>query len=75
MVPVRSNDLDQYCVLVLDRTFCVMADKKKRKPKELPKVVPAKPETGNRAEDAEDEGRMDFGGLPARDLKKNLGCG
>ena len=23
----------------------------------------------------DDDGRMDFGGLPERDIKKNLGCG
>ena len=24
---------------------------------------------------ADDDGKMDFGGLPERDIKKNLGCG
>ena len=27
------------------------------------------------AKDAEEENPMDFGGIPNRDLKKNLGCG
>ena len=52
-----------------------MADKKRRKTKEAPKVIPAKPETQNQVEPAGDEERMNFGGLPMRDLKKNLGCG
>lgn len=45
--------------------------KKKEKPKkEAPKkVVPVKHE-----EPTSDENPFDFGGLPPRDLKKNLGC-
>jgi hypothetical protein len=43
--------------------------KKKAKPaKEKAKQAPAQPE------ETKDE-RFDFGGLPQRDLKKNLGCG
>ncbi|MFZ6001211.1 MAG: hypothetical protein ACOYW3_11940 [Bacteroidota bacterium] len=34
-----------------------------------PKVQP--PDTGM----ADDENQFDFGGIPVRDLKKNLGCG
>ncbi|NOT75100.1 MAG: hypothetical protein HOP08_09250 [Cyclobacteriaceae bacterium] len=44
-------------------------DKKKevKKTKEAKKVLPD--------EDAKESKQFDFGGLPARDLKKNLGCG
>jgi hypothetical protein len=50
--------------------------KKKKKPTkdtkaEKPKVPPQdNPETKK-----DDDDRPDFGGLPDRDLKKNLGCG
>jgi hypothetical protein len=49
-----------------------MAKKKKIVKKEdpLPKVVPNPEETVK-----EEEKPFDFGGLPQRDLKKNLGCG
>lgn len=32
-------------------------------------------EKGNDGVDADDTDPFDFGGLPTRDLKKNLGCG
>jgi hypothetical protein len=41
---------------------------KKEKPKENEKQPPSK-------EIEEPEKPFDFGGLPQRDLKKNLGCG
>lgn len=55
-----------------------------KKPKRRIKAVGAKRskevagqrDKGGSAEDSMSEGRMDFGGLPDRDLKKNLGgCG
>ena len=50
---------------------------KKRKKSERQKdtAPPGNPNVGYQ-EDASENGRMDFGGLPNRDLKKNLGgCG
>jgi hypothetical protein len=44
--------------------------KEKLKKKLAEKVVPQKQE-----EPSTDEKPFDFGGLPQRDLKKNLGCG
>ena len=41
---------------------------KKEKPKENEKQQPSK-------ENEEQEKPFDFGGIPQRDLKKNLGCG
>ena len=45
-----------------------MNDKKKKKKAE----TPVKPEKKEREEKGKD---FDFGGIPERDLKKNLGCG
>lgn len=85
MVPITSNDLCEYCVFVEAYSkFSNMkkADKNKAEKKD-PQTPPperseqAKEVTGDKsdAEKSEDE-RMDFGGLPDRDLKKNLGgCG
>lgn len=37
---------------------------------------PAQPdEQRNSPQEADDDDGLDFGGLPKRDLKKNLGCG
>lgn len=33
------------------------------------------PKAPRQEKDSENEGPFDFGGLPSRDLKKNLGCG
>ena len=54
-----------------------MAQKKSKKTKPSPKVLEAKGKSQEgEATERESEGRMDFGGLPDRDLKKNLGgCG
>ena len=46
--------------------------KKKKPKKEIKKIVPAK-EKEIPLQD--DEKPFDFGGLPDRNLKKNLGCG
>jgi hypothetical protein len=54
----------------------VMARKKKIKKRETkPGVGPAVPQPGSPNEPVEQERVFDFGGLPDRDLKKNLGCG
>jgi hypothetical protein len=48
-----------------------MSKKKKDKKKETEKPKPPeKPEVKE-----ENENPFDFGGMPQRDLKKNLGCG
>jgi len=54
--------------------------KKKAKEEKPPKkIVTAKPKQipsqDARPVDAEDDKPFDFGGIPDRDLKKNLGCG
>jgi hypothetical protein len=46
-----------------------MKKDKKAEPKKKMGNKPVKPES------VEDEKPFDFGGLPNRDLKKNLGCG
>lgn len=52
-----------------------MDKKKKSKTKKL-KEEPLKPAPERNAlVDADEEKPFDFGGLPDRDLKKNLGCG
>lgn len=47
--------------------------RKNSKQKQKPAVQQQPP--ASVAEAANDENPFDFGGLPARDLKKNLGCG
>jgi hypothetical protein len=49
-----------------------MAKKKSKKKEEPVKKSASKP---TKPEPADDEKPFDFGGLPQRDLKKNLGCG
>ena len=44
---------------------------KKKKPKPAKEKVKTRPQ----APDENKDERFDFGGLPQRDLKKNLGCG
>jgi len=51
-----------------------MAKQQKTKVKALRKENPQKIATPT-AQQTESENRFDFGGLPTRDLKKNLGCG
>jgi hypothetical protein len=45
--------------------------KKVKKPTKAPKEAPKLPAN----ESVEKKNPFDFGGLPQRDLKKNLGCG
>lgn len=55
--------------------------KKQNKPRKLTPVQTTKPAVAQEpasppAKDEQDDDKMDFGGLPDRDLKKNLGgCG
>ena len=58
----RSNDLGQLF------NFGEMKKKKPKAAKEKPKQPPPPP-------DETSDDRFNFGGLPQRDLKKNLGCG
>ena len=49
-----------------------MGKKDQKKPKEKPKEKPGK---SVKSEQDQDEKPFDFGGIPDRNLKKNLGCG
>jgi hypothetical protein len=51
-----------------------MSKKKKSKDKEIRKGL-AKPSHKGAQIEKEEEKPFDFGGIPDRDLKKNLGCG
>ena len=46
---------------------------KSKKREKKPKKAPTKPV--KKEEDAIKSKEFDFGGIPARDVKKNLGCG
>lgn len=50
----------------------MQSGKKKKNKKELKAKVPSPPPAKLEDEAPSD---FDFGGLPARDLKKNVGCG
>lgn len=52
--------------------YCLMS-KKKDKSKKKEKVMPPKEKQTSLNDD--NDKPFDFGGLPERDLKKNLGCG
>jgi hypothetical protein len=54
-----------------------MQSEKKKKNKKEPKVKIPLPPADTKADTREEEplSGFDFGGLPSRDLKKNLGCG
>lgn len=68
MVRKPRNDLHQDCVRTSNERG--MTKKKLTKPKGRPK----KPEQVQTPL-PEEEKTLDFGGLPQRDIKKNLGCG
>jgi len=51
-----------------------MRKQQKSKTKAIPKEVTARPVSPTEQK-KEPENTFDFGGLPNRDLKKNLGCG
>jgi hypothetical protein len=48
---------------------------KKKKQKSLAKKEQAEKAKSRTDEEPERDQAFDYGGLPARDLKKNLGCG
>lgn len=80
MVLVLSNDLYHYCVFV--QRVRMKPGKQQKNLKARPLKNPPEEERGeNRPEPSLDEGvekndgKMGFGVLPNRDLKKNLGCG
>jgi len=52
-----------------------MSKKKKTRTKPQPKEIPAQNPQGEASADDDRIGPMDFGGMPDRNLKKNLGCG
>jgi hypothetical protein len=72
VVPVETNDLFQDSVL--SKKAKSMGKKRKITKKEKKPGLPKQPENGE-LESSEEEKPFDFGGLPPRDLKKNLGCG
>ena len=55
----------------------MQSDKKKRIKKEAKSIAPFVTPTATPTvkKDEEKPSEFDFGGLPSRDLKKNLGCG
>ena len=52
-----------------------MSKKKKPADKRAPKAKPAKSQKVDETPEDETTKTMDYGGLPDRNLKKNLGCG
>ena len=52
-----------------------MAKKKKAPDKQAPKEKPVQSQKMDETPEDENAKAMDFGGLPNRNLKKNLGCG
>ena len=86
MVPIPSNDLYQFrmgtegyklVTIILREGFDEKSMNKKKKLKKKQDRKDKKENAHPKAEHAqqEDEKPHDFGGLPHRDLKKNLGCG
>jgi hypothetical protein len=73
---IPSNDLSQFRTEGQGHAFSIGMNKtgKKKSKKEDEKAIKKAP-----AQDAQpardDDKALDFGGLPDRDLKKNLGCG
>lgn len=65
-------------LLSLEKAIHRQMSKKKKEIKSAAKPESyGKPQKSDAAADAKEENKdpFDFGGLPARDLKKNLGCG
>ena len=67
------NDLFQVCVLTVQSKRNNMKAGKKREGKKVSTKKSAKKGKPNTEEGKPED--FDFGGLPDRDLKKNLGCG
>ncbi len=57
------------------RFSLIMSKASKRKTKKTADKSTAKPTPQETIRSADDDKPFDFGGLPNRDLKKNLGCG
>ena len=80
MVLITNNVLYQYCVLRMV-TSDIMKKASKNSKSDMksqikPKAAEASKPSQEKQHEEGDDGRMDFGGLPDRDLKKNLGgCG
>lgn len=77
---MSCNDLYHYSVVV-EEVF-EMKLKKGKKPLKKAKDLPNpgsemvnKEALGTQGSPEPDDGKVDYGGLPAIDLKKNLGCG
>jgi hypothetical protein len=74
VVPVVSNDFHQDCVELRNGLM-----DKRIKRKNIAKPKKSKDLSSKTASDQEADGQnenpFDLGGLPQRDLKKNLGCG
>lgn len=79
MVPVTSNDLYHYCVLVSDTNPEDMKQSKKAGKAQRIQEMKVKEQAAPKPkapEEVDENVRGDYGGLPDRDLKKNLGgCG
>ena len=75
---MTSNVLRQYCVCSQHTTMAAKKSKSevKAKGQTQEKPEPLQPEKSSAIEEQRDDEKLDFGGLPDRDLKKNLGgCG
>lgn len=68
----RSNDLSQ---LFNFRRMKKKKPKADKEDKDKEKKIPANTDENKACEANGSDDRFDFGGLPHRDLKKNLGCG
>lgn len=76
---MSCNDLYHYSVVV-NEVFQMTSKKVKKSSKKRAEdsVRTAKAEEkppDNKENNDADDGKVDYGGLPAIDLKKNLGCG
>lgn len=76
---MSCNDLYHYSVVV-NEVFQMTSKKVKKSSKKRSEdsVRTAKAEEkppDNKENNDADDGKVDYGGLPAIDLKKNLGCG
>jgi hypothetical protein len=79
VVPMLSNQLSSFELVSVNNSFLMgklpMSKKKKAADKPAPKDKPAKSQKGDEEQEDETTKTRDYGGLPDRNLKKNLGCG
>ena len=75
MVHVRSNDLRQDSGHRFDKWKVMTKKIKKRKQERKEAIKDTAKEKATSVEENNAENTFDFGGIPPRDLKKNLGCG